>query len=274
MNNMLNKTLLTGVAGTALLAAAPAMAADLAVKAPRVAPVAPPVPVFSWTGCFVGAHVGWGWGKKDFNVFDTSFTPSPSLSGSIKNDSGAIFGGQLGCDWQFGGFGKGAGPGAGAWVIGIQGSVSGADIHGFGANHCDGGGLTSKTDFLASVTGRLGWAGWDPRMLFYVRGGVAWTHERDEIRTDSSSTSFQGEQTRTGWTVGVGVEWAFAPNWSAFVEWDHYGFGTKRLTLTDADFDSVLHADVKQNIETVRIGVNYRFNWLLGKGKAPVVARY
>jgi outer membrane immunogenic protein len=270
MNNTLSKTLMTGVAGTALLAAAPVMAADLAVKAPRVAPVAPPVPVFSWTGCFVGAHVGWGWGRKDFNVFSTSFSPAPSLNGNV-DTSGPIFGGQLGCDWQFG---AGKGPGAGAWVIGIQGSVSGADINGFGPPaSCFGSSLKTKTDFLASVTGRLGWAGWDPRVLFYVRGGVAWAHERDDVTPQSSH--FFGQETATGWTVGVGTEWAFAPSWSAFVEWDHYGFGRKRVDLFEAGSGSTfLHADVKQHIETVRIGVNYRFNWLLGKGKAPVVARY
>jgi outer membrane immunogenic protein len=241
------------------------MAADLAVKAPRVAPIVAPVPVFSWTGCFVGAHVGWGWGKKDFNVFDTSFTPAPSLSGGI-DTSGPIFGGQLGCDWQFG---AGKGPGAGAWVIGIQGSISGADINGAGNNASVDNGLRSKTDFLASITGRLGWAGWDPRVLFYARGGVAWAHERDQI---GSSGGF-ADQSRTGWTVGAGVEWAFAPNWSAFVEWDHYGFGSKSQTFVTPPGDgTILHADIKQHIETVRIGVNYRFNWLLGK--APVVARY
>src|SRR5262249_51215334 len=61
----MKKLLLGSVATGALIAAGSANAADLAVKAPRVAPVAPPVPVFSWTGCFVGAHVGWGWGRHD-----------------------------------------------------------------------------------------------------------------------------------------------------------------------------------------------------------------
>src|SRR5262249_12423476 len=145
----LNKTLLTGVAGAAVLAAVPAMAADLAVKAPRVAPVVPPIPIFSWTGCFVGAHVGWGWGKKDFNVLtnlsheahiDSSRESATRNSGSV-DTSGPIFGGQLGCDWQFG---AGKAPGAGAWVIGIQGSVSGADINGVDATRSDDGFIHAK----------------------------------------------------------------------------------------------------------------------------------
>ena len=259
---MKKTTLLAGVATGALAIAAPANAADLRMPV-KATPIAAPAPSFSWTGCFIGAHVGWGWGKKDFSVFSSS-----SLNGST-DTSGGIFGGQLGCDYQFGA-GKGLG-GPGAWVIGIQGSISGADINGFGAPaSCFGSILKTKTDFLASVTGRLGWAGWDPRVLFYVRGGVAWNHERDDVTPQSSH--FFGDQTTTGWTVGVGVEWAFAPSWSAFVEWDHYGFGNKRVDLFEPGSTSTfLHADVKQTIETVRIGVNYRFNWLFGKG---VVARY
>jgi outer membrane immunogenic protein len=265
---MKKATLLAGVATGALAIAAPAGAADLRMPVKAApAPAYAPAPTFSWTGCYIGAHVGWGWGKKDFGVFDTSFDPAPSLSGSV-DTSGAIFGGQLGCDYQFGA-GKGLG-GPGAWVIGIQGSISGADINGAGNNASADNGLRSKTDFLASITGRLGWAGWDPRVLLYVRGGVAWAHEKDQV---GSSGGF-ADQSRTGWTVGAGVEWAFAPNWSAFVEWDHYGFGSKSQTFItpESGTPTVLHADIKQDIETVRIGVNYRFNWLFGK--APIAARY
>ena len=123
-----------------------------------------------------------------------------------------------------------------------------------------------KKDFLASVTGRLGWSGWDPRVLFYVKGGGAWAHDNYQF------SYYFGKQSRSGWTVGTGIEWAFAPNWSAFVEWDHYDFGTKQVRVFSAtEFDDL---DVKQRIETVKVGVNYRFSWFLGKGKAPIAARY
>jgi len=131
----MKKLLLGSVATGALLAAGSANAADLAVKAPRVAPVVPPPPVFSWTGCYVGAHVGWGWGRHDVRSTHTSFSSGSTSSGGFVNSgsgnidtSGAIFGGQVGCDYQFG-IGKGFGPGA--WVIGIQGDLSAADINGF-----------------------------------------------------------------------------------------------------------------------------------------------
>src|ERR1700730_3799795 len=60
----MKKFLLSGVAAIAIVAGTPAIAADLGVRpAYKAAPIAPPVPVFSWTGCHVGAHVGWGWGR-------------------------------------------------------------------------------------------------------------------------------------------------------------------------------------------------------------------
>jgi len=260
----MKKLLLASVAGVALIAAGSANAADLGrpvYKAPP--PVAAPVPVFSWTGCYIGAHVGWGWGKKDNSNshFDGDSEPTVFLTGSI-DTSGGIFGGQVGCDYQFG---LGKGGGLGAWVIGVQGSVSGADINGI-ANDVEGDFLHVKTDFLASVTGRLGWSGWDPRVLFYVKGGGAWAHDNYQF------SYYFGKQSRSGWTVGTGIEWAFAPNWSAFVEWDHYDFGTKHVRVFSAtEFDDL---DVKQRIETVKVGVNYRFSWFLGKGKAPIAARY
>jgi outer membrane immunogenic protein len=250
----MKKLLLASVAGAALIAAGSANAADLrapAYKGPP--PVAAPVPVFSWTGCYIGAHVGWGWGRKDFqNGRTTGGSTTPSLVGNI-DTSGGIFGGQLGCDYQF----------WGAWVIGIQGSASGADINGFGDSITSAEPLHAKTDFLASVTGRLGWAGWN-QVLIYVIGGGAWAHDRYWAFEDLTTAT----QSRSGWTIGAGVEWAFAPNWSAFVEWDHYDFGTKTATFSDF-FGS---SDVKQRIEAVKIGVNWRFNLF---GKSPgVVARY
>src|SRR5262249_31985260 len=154
------KILLGSVATGALVAAGSASAADLGprpvYKTPP--PAVAPVPVFSWTGCFVGAHGGWGWGKKDVTevLVATHGTSSRTRSRSVDTD-GAIFGGQIGCDYQF----------WGNWVIGIQGDFAGARItgdHNLGFNNA-GVGSTDvtthvRTDWLASVTGRIGWTGW------------------------------------------------------------------------------------------------------------------
>src|SRR5713101_1902643 len=108
----MKKILLGSVATGALMAAGSANAADLgprpAYKAP---PIVAPIPVFSWTGCFVGAHGGYAWAKNDVREH-TTFSSSPAFSGSQSQDtSGAIFGGQIGCDYQF----------SSNFVVGIQG---------------------------------------------------------------------------------------------------------------------------------------------------------
>jgi len=278
----MKKILLGSVATGALIAAGSANAADLgprpAYKAP---PMVAPVPVFSWTGCFVGAHGGWGWGKKDVsNRFVSGGNRGPGthveLGSSGFDTSGAIFGGQIGCDYQF----------AGNWVIGIQGDFAGMRLASgieplavSSGSHEESNNIHVRTDWLASITGRLGFTGWIPRTLLYVRGGGAWVRDRWDIidvdfinSTGGGSESQSISQTRTGWTIGGGIEYAIAPNWSVFAEFNHYDFGTKKLFHASNSVGHSFDIDTKQRIEAVRLGVNYRFNW--GKGKAPVVARY
>ncbi len=273
-----------------MFAAGSANAADLRApvyKAPP--PVAAPAPQFSWTGCFVGAHWGWGWGRKDVSETEVEreggIVTSVSAASGRVDTSGPIFGGQVSCDYQFG-VGKGFGPGA--WVIGIQGDVAAADINGFDADPLGFGDgrnvIRVKQDWISSVTGRIGFV-FPVQVLWYFKGGGAWTHDRWDLALTAENQEDGRipsviKQSRSGWTVGAGVEWAFQPNWSAFVEWDHYDFGTKNLfSNTECDdgcFFSESHfIDTKQRVETLKIGVNYRFNLFgVGKGKAPVVARY
>jgi outer membrane immunogenic protein len=277
--SLMKKLLLANVAGATLIVAGSAHAADLGVRAPHKAPppVAAPVSVFSWTGCYVGAQGGWGWGRKRFEHDEIG--GDPGISESTTDISGAVFGGQAGCDYQF----------AGGWVIGIAGDAFAADINGVGlapeeANELFGpprDTLGVKTDFLASITGRLGYSFWNT-VLAYVKGGGAWAHDRYDFHNASelADLTFQDtvpKESRTGWTVGGGFEWAFAPNWSARVEFDYYDFGSKSHGFTFTDFNGLgpetFIATIKQQIETLTIGVNYHFN-LFGKAPAPIMARY
>jgi outer membrane immunogenic protein len=95
----------------------------------------------------------------------------------------------------------------------------------------------------------------------HVKGGAAWTDEKVDI----AFTNLRGiavdpstSTTRTAWTVGTGVEWAFAPNWSATLEYDYYDFGSKGLTLT-APNAAVTVSSFKDTIHAVTAGVNYHF---------------
>jgi outer membrane immunogenic protein len=270
-------------ASSTLLCAGSAFAADLpprmSVKAPVVAPVA-----YSWTGCYLGGHVGAGWSRTDFSEPGVpGFVPvvaPPGNSVRIDGDAGVLGGVQAGCDYQF----------AGNWVVGVAGDFSWADIKDQGVDPFfagkNGGPMTlnGRTDRLATLTGRVGYT-WD-RVLFYGKGGGAWAHDKYSIQNAVAlyggacavgaplvfvACNPTGSTDRFGWTAGVGVEWAFANNWTLLVEYDHYGFGNKGVALTDPNNTNnpLFVLNVKQDIDVVKVGINYRF-W----SAAPVVARY
>jgi outer membrane immunogenic protein len=118
----------------------------------------------------------------------------------------------------------------------------------------------AQTEWIASVTGRLGWT-WD-RVMLYAKGGGAWVGENYSADLPAFNEHIATSATRPGWTVGGGVEWAFWDNWSAKVEYDYYDFSTLNLSLpgTIAGVPEVVPGvNVKQTIQTVKFGINYRF---------------
>lgn len=271
------------LASTMLTLVAPASAADLRTKMPVKAPppVVAPVPVLTWTGCYLGGHVGVGWGRKDFSEPDTQGNfADPGETIGINTGVAFLGGPQVGCNYQF----------AANWVLGIEGDFSWTHLKGDAVDPFFSGkaaGATApilfhaETKWIADVTGRLGFA-WGP-WLPYIKGGAAWA--RDNYAIDNVQTSFAvsppcffggcnftGDGTRTGWIIAVGLEWAFWRNWSAKVEFDHYDFGTDRVNFFNAAHGVSIPADVRQRIEAVKFGLNYRFDW--GKAAAPVVAKY
>jgi outer membrane immunogenic protein len=226
-----------------------AAAADLPARMYSKAP--PPVAAFSWTGCYIGGHVGGAFSNDRINsAFGTSTT---------FDSSGVAGGGQIGCDYQF----------APTWVVGVEGRAAGTSLkssQGLTAVNLVTGAtvpaqLTARSDFLASATARLGYAGADS-WLFYARGGAAWTNEKvDEAFAPPllGPVDPSAKTTRTGWTVGAGAEWVFAPHWSTTLEYNYYDFGSHSLTLVDPTGVTVSGMTLKDTIHTVTVGVNYRF---------------
>ena len=242
----MKKTLLATSALAGVLVAGAAHAADLApvYKAP------PPVvaPVVNWTGFYIGAHVGGGWGTSEWSAPSLGSELPIGVGGPNYNVNGFLGGGQVGFNWQTG------------WVVfGVEADASAADIKGSGAClvflTC-----STKIDALGTITGRIG--GTVDHALLYVKGGGAWAHEKNSISEDVFST-ISSSKTRWGWTVGGGVEYAFTPNWSGKLEYNFIDLGKERLNFVG---DSL---DVRQTIHTVKVGLNYRFNW-----GAPIAARY
>jgi len=237
----------------AVLVASPAVAADLSLK-PIYKAAPPPVPVYSWTGCYVGGHVGGLWAHKDW----TLQTAGSSLYGQSfgGHDADSWLGGvQGGCDYQF----------ANRVVVGIQGDYAWTDAKGSNVNLLNPN-ITDNTSIksLSTVTGRIGYA-WD-RFLGYVKGGGAW--ERDDysfdLETVQRQASLTASATRGGWTVGIGGEYAFTNYLSGFVEYNYYDFGTRDVTFSN----NVVTAGIKETKSVVRGGLNFRF----GGWGAPVVA--
>ncbi len=172
--------------------------------------------------------------------------------------NGWLGGAQAGCNYQVGG-----------WVFGIQGDYAWTGASGSSADlgffNPVGGTIGSKVKGLSSVTGRVGYA-WD-RFLGYVKGGGAW--EQDEYSwTSPGFTIGTVSQTRSGWTVGIGGEYAFTNNLSGFIEYDWYSFGTKSASFYQGNGAVWDIADIKENKSVLKIGLNWKF------GKGPVVANY
>jgi outer membrane immunogenic protein len=253
----MKKSLLTGIALTALIAV-PAGAADLRVKAAPVYKAPPPVIVaYNWTGCYVGGHFGGIWATKDWSIRN----PFAPFGGNVvdlgSHDVDSWLGGvQAGCDYQF----------AGGFVIGIQGDYAWTDADGSNdiafapgfTNH-------SKIKSLATVTGRIGYA-WD-RFLGYVKGGGAW--EKDDYDVSFGGVTFAtASETRSGWTIGVGGEYAFTNYFSGFVEYNYYDFGNRDNTFSSALGSFIV--DINETKSVVRAGLNLRF----GGWTAPVAAKY
>ncbi|WP_245434234.1 outer membrane protein [Pseudolabrys taiwanensis] len=214
------------LAGLMLAATSGAYAADLPRKAPMVQPVAP-IQMYNWTGFYAGVNLGGGW--------------TNTSSGSINSDlSGVIGGGQIGYNWQ-----------TGPILLGIEGDFQGSSQRSSGSATI--GGLTyngeSKIPWFATVRGRLGYV--TGPWLIYATGGAAWINYQLDITAPGGSVS--DHTTKSGWTVGGGVEWMFMPNWSAKLEYLYLDTDTTTATLFGANFD----ARAKQNI--VRAGLNYHF---------------
>jgi outer membrane immunogenic protein len=236
-----------------LAGAAVALVANPAFAGPP-APVVAPVSSFSWTGCYVGGHVGGGWGESVL----TNFSEPPLGPASPAADiSGWLAGGQFGCNYQF----------AGNWVAGVEVADSWANIRGVSDPFFGGKSVFSaQKDWIASGAARVGYA-WD-RWLIYAKGGVAWVGDKFNVSGTYAGLPYyvESSQTRSGWTIGGGVEWAFWQNWSANLEYAYYDFGSRSDVLSGAYVGGQLAgerisvpATIRQNLQTITLGINYHF---------------
>ena len=233
-------TLALSLAGATMFGGA-ALAADISRPVYK-APPAGALPVaYDWTGFYVGGHVGYGWADKSWS--------DPFSFGTVShNADGFLGGGQAGFNYQVGQF-----------VFGVEGDMSGSGIKG-GANVL-GANFNTNVDWTATLTGRAGIA--FDRWLVYGKGGVAWAHDRYSTNFYTFPATAELSDTRIGWTAGAGIEYAFAPQWSAKLEYNFMDFGTKSVSFAPGTA-----TDIEQQIHALKLGVNYKF------GGGPIMARY
>jgi outer membrane immunogenic protein len=250
-------------AAVALSLGTPVFAADMAVKAPP--PLPPPVPVFSWTGFYIGANIGGAWSNNRWT--DTLFlTP-------FNNNNNGVFigGGQIGGNYQIGQFVIG-----GEWDFdwaANNNNNTGVIIPGVGNIV-----VTNNNRWITTVAARFGWA--IDHWLLYGKAGGGWVGNNNLTITNLTTgasftcgtfTNFNNCGNNTGgWLVGAGFEYAFTNNWTVKVEYDYLGLGNRTFFVPAGPF---LAGDTfttnNRNVQMVKVGVNYLFNW-----GAPYGSRY
>jgi outer membrane immunogenic protein len=267
-----------------------ALAADLpSRKAPPV--YVPPPPPLIWTGFYGGLNIGGGWNSNNPNNEGSAYWDPNYGFGAVEpftglnnvfflpnnnnqngTAGGVIGGAQVGYNFQFN-------P---SIVVGVETDFQGSSIGGNGPGNYNfypsplpspGTGGTVFNDVLVpvaaingsnlslnwfgTVRGRAGWL-FTPSLLVYGTAGFAY----------GGVSAWGYGDTYTGWTAGGGLEWMFAPHWSAKIEYlymDLSGGGNNN------GFGWNWGYNFHPEINIVRAGVNYHFNWA---APAPVLAKY
>ncbi len=265
----MQKTAVFGIAAIAMLAAAPAFAADLRPVAPMYK--APPmmVPPQSWTGFYIGGDLGGGWSHTS-----GSWTGLPSAAafgvnptGGSLNGSSLLGGVHAGFDYQF----------APTWVFGVEGDWTWTHTGGsnsqswtmFGTATPVGGGaattMDATVDWLASFRGRLGYLV-TPNVLAYATGGIAWGSVHYSATASDPATGYLAStafsNTSDGFVVGGGLEWALTHHWSVRAEYLFYHLGNGTSTIvTPAAFPAFPSSFSwsRTNVDVARAGLSYKF---------------
>jgi outer membrane immunogenic protein len=261
-----------GAFAAAATLAGSAFAADLALPPP-------PVPIFTWTGLYVGGQIGYAWGQDP--VTWSGISEDDELAGGTFSHTpqGVIGGAHVGYNLQYN-----------QWaVFGVEGSVDGTSLSktlAVPVNDIMGdtpGSITStsQANVQGSLRGRLGIA--FDRALIYGTGGVAFTGFNTTIVdttgffTGVPGTNATFSNTRAGWTAGGGIEYAITDNWWVRAEYRYSNFGhttdfpfTGQLPFADSFVFLQHHLTENQ----VQVGFSYRFDWTAPPAAVPVVAKY
>jgi outer membrane immunogenic protein len=206
--------------------------------------------VDDWRGLYVGGNGGYG---SSLNCFETEL---PRRDNCVMATGGAA-GGQVGYRWQ-----------SNWWVFGVEAQGNWANLSGSAVSKLfPGNSSRAQINGIGLFTGQVGYA-WNSALV-YVKGGSAVTADRyNTFVTANNVLNGTASETRWGGTVGAGVEFGFAPNWSMALEYDHLFMGTRVMALSLPTVTPLAPAEgIHQNVNLATARVNYRWG-------APLVAKY
>jgi outer membrane immunogenic protein len=241
-----------GAASSALAAELPPPVAPPPYVAPAYIPP-PVVPPYSWNGFYVGGNLGAGWsgvgtfsdsaGSTFSSTTSTTFVGGGQVGLNYESVSGVVFGAEVMFDWA---------PNT-QNTLTISNPVP--------APLGSAATATINSRWLTTVTGKLGYA-WD-RLLVYGKAGGAWVGANTPSLTTPGGVVFpvSGNSTNSGWTAGIGIEWAFAGNWSARAEYDFIGLKNQTFQVGPgpAPFGSDAINTNNRNVQLLTVGLNYKF---------------
>jgi outer membrane immunogenic protein len=262
----------------------PALAADMAIKAPPP----PPAPVYSWTGFYIGANVGGGWGHQNI-----SYSPNDPASVAFINNGNAVLGDsfkssgvvgglQLGYNYQFNR----------SWLVGLETDFDWTGMKGSGSTPYFSGleisSAEERVKWFGTVRGRLGYLPTD-NLLAYVTGGFAYGKVEQSaayntanggsifeaiggfglacgLPFSTTNTCYAGSssQIATGWTLGGGLEYAIWQRWTLKAEYLNVSLNNKAVAEIGTPVPGLAQSSVnanfgRTNFNVARVGVNYRF---------------
>jgi len=249
----MSRLVLLGTVAFCVVSACGTQAADLRSASPPI--IATPAlvqPAFNWTGYYVGANAGYGWGHACWTYVGTNLGPAGPLDEGCHDTGGALVGGHFGYNWQ-----------AGLFVFGLEAQGDWANLKGSSLSLAFDDVNRTRVDALGLFTGKVGFAA--NNVLYYVKGGGAVAHNKADFYAATlpglpGSTSY----TRWGWVFGGGLEFGFTPNWSFGVEYDYVGLGSRHEQFSGSTNPV---DDIKQNLHLFTGRLNYRFG-------GPTTERY
>jgi len=244
-----NNILTSGVALFLAVASTCAFAADVPARGPVGSPTPYPSSYpfsysspyyYNWTGFYVGGNLGVAWDTSTLtdDFFGVNFSTSRS---------GFVGGAQIGYNWQI----------SPQFVVGVEWMFDGTSISSDTETFIGLGGTplaaNERIDWVTTLAARFGWSA--NNWLFYGKAGGGWVHESETLTNLATPFAISTSDTRSGWLLGVGIEYGFAPRWTARVEWDHIGLGDETI----AGFKPGDAVILSRHFDMLTFGVNYRF---------------